>query len=140
MLKQVVLAHSEPVATESGSWIIPKCLENGRFWDQKWVRNGSKTCFSKSDSRPFGMRKQVFLAHSEPVLTEFSPSHHMYAPLCALCTYLGAVRWSNLELGEACRLEDIYIYVYIFPDCSVRSRVPVLAVYHLFETTTLSPI
>ena len=40
MLKQVVLAHFEPVATGFGSWKIPKCLENGPFWDQKWVKNG----------------------------------------------------------------------------------------------------
>ena len=114
MLKQVVLAHFEPVATGFGSWKIPKCLENGPFWDQKWVKNGSKTRFSKSDPRPFGMLKQVFLAHFEPVLTEFSPFHHMYAPLCALRTYLRAVWWSHLELGEGCRLEDIYIYIYIY--------------------------
>ena len=91
MLKQVVLAHFEPVATGFGSWKIPKCLENGPFWDQKWVKNGSKTHFSKSDPGPFGMLKQVFLARFEPVLTEFSPFHHMYAPLCALRTYLRAV-------------------------------------------------
>ena len=112
MLKQVVLAHFEPVATGLGSWKIPKCLENGPFWDQKWVKNGSKTRFSKSDPRPFGMLKQVFLARFEPVLTEFSPFHHMYAPLCALRPYLRAVWWSHLELGEGCRLEDIYIYIY----------------------------
>ena len=27
------------------------------------------------------MLKQVFLARFEPVLTKFSPFHHMYAPL-----------------------------------------------------------
>ena len=59
------------------------------------------------------MLKQVFLAHFEPVLTEFSPFHHMYAPLCALWTFLRAVWWSHLELGEGCRLEDIYIYIYM---------------------------
>ena len=105
MLKQVVLAHFEPVATGFGSWKLPKCLENGPFSDQKWVKNGSKPHFSKSDPRPFGMLKQVFLARFEPVLTEFSPFHHMYAPLCALRTYLRAVWWSHLELGEGCRLE-----------------------------------
>ena len=114
MLKQVVLAQFEPVATRFGSWKIPKCLESGPFWDQKWVEKGSKTRFSKSDPGPFGMLKQVFLARFEPVLTEFSPFHHMYAPLCALCTYLRAVWWSHLELGEGCRLEDIYIYIYIY--------------------------
>ena len=68
------------------------------------------------------MLKQVFLARFEPVLTEFSPFHHMYAPLCAFRTYLRAVWWSHLELGEGCRLEDIYIYIYIprlpFESCS----------------------
>ena len=58
------------------------------------------------------MLKQVFSARFEPVLTQFSPFHHMYAPLCALRTYLRAVWWSHLELGEGCRLEDIYIYIY----------------------------
>ena len=43
MLKQVVLAHFQPVATGFGSWKIPKYLENGPFWDPKWVKNGSKT-------------------------------------------------------------------------------------------------
>ena len=114
MLKQVVLAHFEPVATGFGPWKIPKCPENGPFWDQQWVKNGSKTRFSTSDPGPFGMFKQAFLARFEPVLTEFSPFHRMYAPLCALCTYLRAVWWSHLELGEGCRLEDIYIYIYIY--------------------------
>ena len=60
MLKQVVLAHLDPVATGFGSWKVPKCLESGPFWDQKWVKNESKTRFSKSDRGPFGMLKQVF--------------------------------------------------------------------------------
>ena len=110
MLKQVVLAHLEPVATDFGSWKIPKCLENGPFWDQKWVKNGSKTRFSKSDPGPFGMLKQVFLACFQPVLTEFSPFQDMYAPVCALRTYLRAVWWSHLELGEGCRSEDILLH------------------------------
>ena len=55
------------------------------------------------------MLKQVFSARFELVLTEFSPFHHMYAPLCALRTYLRAAWWSHIELGEGCRLEDIYI-------------------------------
>ena len=36
---RAVVARLEP-------WKIPKCLENGSFWDQKRVKNGSKTCFS----------------------------------------------------------------------------------------------
>ena len=67
MLKQVVLAHFKPVGTGFGSWKLPKCLENGPFWDQKWVKNGSKTRISKSDRGPFGMLKQVFLARFDRV-------------------------------------------------------------------------
>ena len=60
MLKQVFLARFEPVVARFGPWKIPKCLENAPFWDQKWVKNGSKTRFSKSDPGRFGMLKQVF--------------------------------------------------------------------------------
>ena len=73
MLKQVFLAHLKPVVTFFGSWKNPKCLENWPFWDSKWVKNRSKTCFSKSDPGPLGMLKQVFLAHFEPVVTCFGP-------------------------------------------------------------------
>ena len=73
MLKEFFLAHFEPVVAHFGPWKIPKCLENGLFWDQKGVKNGSKTCFSKSDPGPFGMLKQVFLAHFEPTGTGFGP-------------------------------------------------------------------
>ena len=62
MLKQVVLARFEPVVACYGPRKIPKCLENGPFWDQKGVKNGSKTRFPKSDSKPFEMLKQMFLS------------------------------------------------------------------------------
>ena len=71
MLKQVFLGGFEPLVTHSRSWKIPKCLENGPFWDQQWVKNGSKTRFSKNDPGPFMMLKQVILAHFEPVATGF---------------------------------------------------------------------
>ena len=71
MLKQVFLGHFEPVVARFGPWKIPKCLENEPFWDQKWVKNGSKTRFSKSDPGPFMMLKQVVLAHFEPVARGF---------------------------------------------------------------------
>ena len=71
MLKQVFLARFEPVVARFGPWKIPKCLENGRFWDQQWVKDGSKTRFSKNDPGPFMMLKQVVLAHFEPVATGF---------------------------------------------------------------------
>ena len=73
MLKQVFLARFEPVVARYGPWKIPKCLENGPFQDQKWVKNGSKTFFSKSDPGPYGMLKQVFLAHFEPKIPRFGP-------------------------------------------------------------------
>ena len=73
MLKQVFLGRFEPVVARYGPWEFPKCLENGLFWDQKWAKNGSKPHFSKSDPGPFGMLKQVFLAHFEPVVTRFGP-------------------------------------------------------------------
>ena len=62
MLNQVFLARFEPLVAHSGAWKIPKCLGSGPLWDQKWVKSGSKTCFSKSDRGPFGMLKQVFSA------------------------------------------------------------------------------
>ena len=71
MLKQVVLARFEPVVACYGPRKIPKCLENGPFWDQKGVKNGSKTRFPKSDPGPFGILKQVFLTHFEPVVPRF---------------------------------------------------------------------
>ena len=80
MLKQVFLAHFEPVVTCFGPWKIPKCLENGPFWEQKWVKTGSKTCFSKSDPGPFGMLGQVSLAHFEPIQTGFGPWKSQYSP------------------------------------------------------------
>ena len=73
MLKHVFVARFEPVVARFGPRNIPKCLENGTFQDQKWVKNGSKTRFSKSDPGPFGILKQVFLAHFEPVVTRFGP-------------------------------------------------------------------
>ena len=73
MLKQVFLGRFEPVVARFGPWKIPKCLENGPFWDQQWVKNGSKMHFSKNNLGPFMMLKQVVLAHFEPVATGFGP-------------------------------------------------------------------
>ena len=83
-----------------GPWKFTKCLENGPFWDQKWVDNGSNTHISTGDPGPFGMLKQVFLAHDEHVWTLFSPFEHVYAPGCVLRTYRRTVWWSHLELGR----------------------------------------
>ena len=73
MLKQAFIAHFEPVVTRFGPWKISKYLDNGPFLDQKCVKNGSKMRFSKSDPGPFGMLKQVILAHFELVVTCFGP-------------------------------------------------------------------
>ena len=69
MLKQVFLGRFEPTVARFGPWKIPKCLENGPFWDQQWVKNGSKTCIHKNHPGPFMMITQVVLAHFEPVAT-----------------------------------------------------------------------
>ena len=79
MLTQVFSGCFQPVVACFGPRKIPKCLENGPFQVQKWVKNGSKTHFSKSDPGPFGMFKQVVLAHFEPVVTRFGPCK---APKC----------------------------------------------------------
>ena len=57
---------------------IPKCLESGPFWDQKWVKKWVKNAFFQSDPGPFGMLGQVFLAHFEPIWVGFGPwkSHY----------------------------------------------------------------
>ena len=39
MLKQVFLDCFELVVAHFGPPKIPRCLENGLFWDQKWVQN-----------------------------------------------------------------------------------------------------
>ena len=59
MLKQVFLACFELVVARFGLPQIPKCLKKELFWDQKMGQNGSKMWFSKNDSRPFGVPKQV---------------------------------------------------------------------------------
>ena len=59
MPKQVFLARLELVVARFGPPKIPNCLENGLFWDKRWIKNGSKMCFSKNDPRPFGVPKKV---------------------------------------------------------------------------------
>ena len=108
MLKQVFLAHFEPVATGFGSWKIPKCLENGPFWDQKWVKNGSKTRFSKSHPRPFGMLKLVFLARFEPVVTCFGPRKTAWWRVSVEC-------WVQEERVVLCRGLRFVCFVLLCP-------------------------
>ena len=59
MPKQVFLARFELVVALFAPPKILKCLVNALFCDKKWVKNGSKMCFSKNDPRPFGVHKQV---------------------------------------------------------------------------------
>ena len=61
---------------------------------------GQKRIFLNVILDHLGMLKQVFLAHFEPLLTEFSPFDHIYAPRCTLCTHLRALWWSHVELGR----------------------------------------
>ena len=58
-LKQVFLDHFQVVVAHFGPPKTPKSLENGLFWYPKWVKNGSKTHFSKLHPRPFGVHKRV---------------------------------------------------------------------------------
>ena len=74
MLKQVFLDCFELGVAHFGPPKIPKCLEDALFWDQKWVKNGSKTHFSKTHPRPFGVHKRVKCAYFEPILGHFGPS------------------------------------------------------------------
>ena len=67
-LKQVFFAHFVPVGMRFGLWKIPTCLEKEPFWDQKWIKNATKSALG-----PFGVLKQVFSAHFEPVVTRFGP-------------------------------------------------------------------
>ena len=69
-LKQVFLDRFELVVAHFGPPKIPKCLENGLFWDQKWVKNGSKTHFSKPHPRPFGVHEPIL----SPFWGHFGPS------------------------------------------------------------------
>ena len=74
MPKQVFLARFELVVACFGPPKIPKCLENGLFCDKKWIKNGSKSCFSENDPRPFGVPKQVKWAHFEHIASHFGHS------------------------------------------------------------------
>ena len=51
----------EPILSPLGRvWAqgkFAKCLEKEPFWEQKWVKNGSKTRFSKSDPGPLGVHE-----------------------------------------------------------------------------------
>ena len=69
MPKQVFLAHFEPEITVMAYGKGQNALKRGRCG----TKNGSKTCFSKSDPRPFGMLKQVFLARFELLVMHCGP-------------------------------------------------------------------
>ena len=60
MLSHVCLANFEAIGKGFGPWKIPKSLEKGPFWKQKWLTNASKGLFSTSDPGALGVHKQVF--------------------------------------------------------------------------------
>ena len=70
-------------------------LKRGRFKTKNGSKNGSKTRFSKSDLRPFGVPKQVFLAPFEPAVMRFGP-------------------WKIPKRLENEPFWDIYICIYIY--------------------------
>ena len=47
MLGQVFLAHLEPIGTGFGPLKIPIWLEQGPFWEQKWVNLVKSAFFQK---------------------------------------------------------------------------------------------
>ena len=67
------LAHFEVVVAGFGPPEIWKCLQNGPCCNQNRVKNGSKLCFSKNDSRPFGVPKQGKSAHFELIACILAP-------------------------------------------------------------------
>ena len=67
MLKQVFLAHFEPLVTLIGPWKIRKCLENGLFWVRKRVKRGQKRIFPKVIPDHWGFTKKCFW----PILSPF---------------------------------------------------------------------
>ena len=97
MHKQVFLAHLEHVATHFGPWKMPECLANGPFWNQKWVKNGSKARLSKTHLGPFGMLEQVFLAQFEHVVTLVGPRK---MPKCITNGPVWDQKWVNQKVFE----------------------------------------
>ena len=73
MLKHLLVARYEAVVTHFSRLKVPKCLEIGPFWGQKWVKNGSEPRFPQPDSGPFGVHKRVILAHLGPDVSLFWP-------------------------------------------------------------------
>ena len=49
-LKQEFLDYFELVVAHFGPPKIPKCLENGLIWDQKWVKKWVKNAFFQTSS------------------------------------------------------------------------------------------
>ena len=49
-LKQLFLGRFELVVAHFGPPKIPRCLENGLFWEQKWVKKWAKNTFFQTSS------------------------------------------------------------------------------------------
>ena len=80
MLKHVFLARFEPVGARFGPWKFPKCLENGPFQDEKWVKNGSKRVFQIVIRDHWGCTNHSF----NPIL---SLCESIFGP-CAICMHV----------------------------------------------------
>ena len=60
MLKQLFLAHFEPIQTGFGPWKIPISLEKGPFWDQTRSKVGQKYFFAKMTLNHWGCTNKCF--------------------------------------------------------------------------------
>ena len=93
MLKQVFLVRFERVVTHFGPWKLPKCLENGGFWDQKWVKMGQKAAFPKAILDRSGCSKQVFFGLLEHMVTRFWTIEN---PKCLENGLFGDQKWVKI--------------------------------------------
>ena len=79
-LKQVFLERFELVVAHFGPLKIPKCPEIGLFWDQKWVKNGSKTHFSESHPRECYARSAKFWMSANTQTLVLAPFRKFLVP------------------------------------------------------------
>ena len=106
--KQVKCAHLEPIASHFGPSKVTKCLNNGLFCDQKWVKNGSKMYFSKNDPRSFGVHKQVTNKRNEPILSPLQAN--LATPKSQNALKMGCFGTKNQsKMGQKCVFPKILL-------------------------------
>ena len=76
--KQMEWSHFEPVLTNFGPSQGRKGVESGPIRDQKWLKNGSKPCFSKHDPCPVVVPKWMNTVHFEPFVSRSHPLSSVY--------------------------------------------------------------